>query len=133
MFKKEEVLRWAELLDQVSMEYETAVVPFFEEDYLREFYDWFRIKKRDQKLVPAEEGFAAALRDLSGESVWQPIADKTQRLFGLPKRVCVFEDAAALRDELGGRKGLAPFFFVFDLMFCEYEGFTLCFLSGTNN
>lgn len=28
---------------------------------------------------------------------------------------------------------LAPFFFVFDLMFCEYEGFTLCFLSGSNN
>ncbi len=133
MFTKEEVARYAAVLDQVAMEYEISVIPLFEEDYLREFTELFRIRSRGQKLVPAPEGFAAALRDLSGDDAWQPIADKTNRLFGMPKRVCVFADDEALRRELDRRRGLGPFFFLFDMLFCEYEGFTLCFLSGTNN
>ena len=71
--------------------------------------------------------------EVSGYDVWRSIAEETERLFGLPKRVMVFDDDNALREELGGRKGLGPFFFHFGIMFCEYEGFTHCFISGTNN
>ena len=46
----------------------------------------------------------------------------------------VFDGATAdLCEALGGRRGLSPFFFVFDMMFCEYPECTLCFMSGTNN
>lgn len=121
------------LLDQLAQRYETSVTAFPAGDYLRAFCDFYEIKGRDLKLIPAPEGFHAALRELSGDDVWQPIARETERLFGPPRRVTVFEDDKALRDELEGPEGLAPFFFVFDLMFCEYEGFTLSFLSGTNN
>lgn len=45
----------------------------------------------------------------------------------------LFDDVSGIIDELEGPDGLAPFFFFFDLMFCEYDDFTLCFMSGSNN
>ena len=124
--------RWSQL-DEFAMSYETAVIPFSPGDYLTEFYDFYRIKGRKPTLLPAADSFYEALRQVSGDRVWKPIAEKTESLFGLPSRVMVFDDDARLREALGGRRGLSPFFFVFGLMFCEFEGFTLCFLSGTNN
>lgn len=128
-------VRWEEL-DDFAMVYETAVIPFSRENYLTEFFDFYRIKNRSAALVPSEDSFREALREVSGDSVWEAIAGEAERLFGTPERVMVFPDDAAfraLRDALEGPRGLAPFFFVFDMMFCEYEGFTLCFMSGTNN
>ena len=124
--------RW-DLLDDFAMVYETAVIPFSSGDYLTEFYDFYRIKNRKASLVPSPDGFYETLKEVSGDDRWQPIAEKTESLFGLPTRVTVFDDHTQLRENLGGRRGLSPFFFVFDLMFCEYEDFTLCFMSGTNN
>ena len=133
MFTKEEIRLNAARLNRLAMQVETAVLPLFAEDYLREFYDFFEIKDRDRACLPVKEGCAAALCECCGDDVWRPIAGETERLFGLPRRVTAFEELGSLRDELEGPDGLAPFFFVFDLLFCEYEGFTLCFLSGTNN
>lgn len=121
------------VLDDLAMGYEVAVIPFYEKDYLPEFYDWYRIKDRKAKLVPSEDGFEETLRDVSGEYRWEAIAEKAKDFFGLPCRVMLFDDDARLRDELGGPRGLSPFFFVFGMMFCEYEGFTLCYMSGSNN
>ncbi len=123
------------LLDDLSMGYEVAVIPLYEEDYLAEFYDFYRIRNRDGRLVPSELGFEDSLREVSGEYRWEEIAEKAKAYFGLPMRIMGFEDGAPsdLREALGGRRGLSPFFFVFDMMFCEYEGFTLCYMSGTNN
>ena len=120
-------------LDELAMYYETAVQFFPATGFLEAFLDFYEIKHLDLRLIPAEGGFRETLREVSGDDVFSPIADLTEELFGTPDRVLVFEDASALREELEGPDGLAPFFFVFDLMFCEYEGFTLCFLSGTNN
>ena len=120
-------------LDELAMGYEVAVIPLYEEDYLKEFYDLYEIKNRKPKLIPAEEGFEEMLRAVSGEYRWEEIAALAKRFFGLPRRITAFDDDAKLRDALGGRRGLSPFFFVFGMMFCEYCGFTLCFLSGTNN
>ncbi|MDO4399578.1 MAG: hypothetical protein Q4D27_01360 [Coriobacteriia bacterium] len=120
-------------LDDLAMEYEVAVIPFFKTDYLQEFYDFYEIKRRDAKLTPLQASFEEALREVSGEHRWEAIAKKAKELFGLPSRVMVFDDVKHLKGELEGPMGLAPFFFVFDMMFCEYEGFTLCFMSGTNN
>ena len=128
--KREE--QW-EQLDELAMAYEVAVIPFCEEDYLKEFYDFSRIRNRSPMLVETEEGFDESLRDVSGEYRWEEIARKARDLFGLPRRILFFDEDSRLRDELGGRRGLSPFFFVFGMMFCEYEGFTLCFMSGTNN
>ena len=122
-----------DLIDDLAMGYETAVIPFFSNDYLTEFYDFYRVKNRNAKLLPSEESFEETLRNVSGDDCWKPIADKAKDLFGLPKQVTVFEDVTKLKDEMGGRRGYAPFFFVFDIMFCEYESFTLCFISGSNN
>ena len=120
-------------LDDLAMEHEVAVIPFFETDYLQEFYDFYEIKQRGAKLAPCQAGFEEALRDVSGEHRWEAIAQKAKELFGLPNRGMVLDDAKSLKGELEGPEGLAPFFFVFDMMFCEYEDFTLCFMSGTNN
>lgn len=133
MLEKTDLLEKVHVLNDVAMEYEVAVVPLFEEDYRKEFYDFYEIKNRDAKPIPAEEGFEETLKSMSGEFRWEAIAEKTESLFGLPARVTVFDDDADLREELGGPDGLSPFFFVFDLMFCEYEDHTLCFLCGSNN
>ncbi len=122
-----------DLLDDIAMGYEVAVIPLFKQDYLNEFYDFYEVKDRTSKLVPSEEDFDGALRSMTGEYRWKEIAGKTKELFGLPSRVMYFEDVKRLREELDGPDGLAPFFFVFDMMFCEYEEYTLCFLYGTNN
>ena len=121
------------LLDDLAMRYEVAVKPLYEEDYLDEFYDFYEIKNRKAKLVPSTEGFEETLKNVSGEYSWEAIAEKTESLFGLPVRVTVFDNDEKLREELEGPEGLAPFFFVFDLMFCEYGEYTLCFISGSNN
>ena len=121
------------LLNDFAMGYETAVAPMFSDDYLQEFYDFYRVKNRKRKLVPFDKGFHEALKEVSGDDCWRPIAEKTELLFGVPACVTVFDDDTALREEMGGQRGYAPFFFVFGIMFCEYEKFTLCFISGTNN
>ena len=120
-------------LNELAMVYETSVQLLPAEDYLTCFYDGYEIKNRAQNLVPAEGSFEETLREVSGYDVWQPIAAKTRELFGAPERVMVFDDTSVLREELEGPEGLAIFYFVFDLLFCEYEDFTLCFLSGSNN
>ena len=121
------------LLNDLAMRYEVAVKPLYEEDYLKEFYDFYEIKNRRAKLVPAEEGFEETLKNVSGEDSCEAVAEKTKSLFGLPVRVTVFDNNVKLREELEGPDGLSPFFFVFDLMFCEYGEYTLCFISGSNN
>ena len=121
------------LLNNLAMRYEVAVKPLYEKDYLKEFYEFYEIRNRKAKLVPAEEGFEETLKKVSGEYRWEAIAEKTKCLFGLPLRVTVFDNDAKLRGELEGPGGLSPFFFVFDLMFCEYGEYTLCFISGSNN
>lgn len=123
----------AALLDELAMRYETAVQVLPGAGYLEAFLDFYEVKNRGQRLVPAEGSFREALREVCGDEVWEPIARQTEALFGTPERVTVFEDDAALRDELEGPEGLGPFFFLFDLVFCEYGPFTLCFISGTNN
>ena len=124
--------RWSQL-NGLAMRFETAVVPFPAQGYLDEFYEFYEIRNRKPVLIPSEEAFRDALREVSGDDVWEPIAKKTEEFFGLPERVMVFGDDTELREELGGLDGLSPFFFVFGIMFCEYEDFTLCFMSGSNN
>ena len=121
------------LLNDFTMQYEVGVKLLYEKNYLKEFYDFYEIRNRKAKLVPAEEGFEETLKNVSGEYRWEAIAEKTKSLFGLPLRVTVFDDDTKLKEELEGPDGLAPFFFVFDMMFCEYVEFTLCFISGSNN
>ena len=133
MLAEDPVLKKAEELYELAMVYEVSVLALRADDYLNGFYDFYEIKDRDHKLIRSPYPFNEALRELSGDDVWQPIADMTLRLFGEPLDVKVFDDFTALTDELEGPDGLAPFFFVFDLMFCEYDSFTLCFISGTNN
>jgi hypothetical protein len=128
-----DVLARAALLDDFAMVYETSVTIFPAEDTLKEFCAHFEIEGAGLALVPSPEGFYGTLKEVCGYDVWQPIAGKTAELFGMPSRVTVFEDVSAVTEKLEGEDGLGPFFFVFDVMFCEYGGFTLCFISGTNN
>ena len=95
-----------DLLDDFAMGYETAVTPMFSDDYLQEFYHFYRVRSRKSKLVPSEDGFHETLKDVSGDDCWRPIAEKTELLFGLPARVTVFEDDEELREEMGGRRGM---------------------------
>ncbi len=135
MADREALLELTEPLNELANYYEVSVDVFTEEDYLTEFLDWFRIKKnRDAELTESPDGgFRETLRETAGPGRWEFIADKTEELFGLPRRVTVFKDDSGIIDELDGPKGYAVWFFVFGIMFCEYDGFTLCFMSGTNN
>lgn len=128
-----DVRKKAGILDDLTMKYEVAVQALFEKDYLKEFCDFYEIKNRSAKLIDSPDPWHDALKELSGDDVWRHIAGDTEYLFGEPDRVRIFDDVGKLTDELEGPDGLAPFFFVFDIMFCEYDGFTLCFMSGTNN
>ncbi len=67
--------------------------------------------------MPAVGGFYASLKEISGDDAWQPIAEKTESLFGYPLRAAVFEDDAALRDEMKGPDDPGPFCFIFGIMF----------------
>ncbi len=134
MIDKENIFDKVDMIYDLAMEYEVAVIPFFEDDYLNEFFDFYRIKNRDVKLIPSEEDFDESLKNLNGEYRWETISEKAKSVFGLPNRVMIFDNYdMVLMEQLGGRNGLTPFFFVFDLMFCEYEDYTLCFISGSNN
>lgn len=75
------------MLDKLAMEYETSVQAFGAEDYLREFYDFYEIKNRDHKLIPSPDTFYETLKEVSGDDVWEPIAKKTESLFGVPARI----------------------------------------------
>lgn len=120
-------------LNELAMVYETGVKLFFEKNYLKEFYDFYEIKTRKNRLLVSPCAFEETLKEVSGDDCWKPIADKVKSLFGIPVRVMVFDDVRSLKEELGGPEGLSPFYFVFDLVFCEYEDYTLCFISGSNN
>ncbi len=124
----------AALLDDFAMDHETAVTWLPAGDYLKAFCDLYRIRRRDFRLVPSAQGFYERLREMCGDRRGIAVAEMAERLFGMPGRVADFEDAGPAIDQLetsGG--GLGPFYCVFDVMFCEYEGFALCFISGTNN
>ncbi len=124
----------AALLDDFAMEYETAVIYLDADNYLEQFYDLYFFKNRSWKLIPAEESFQGALDRLCGEDDGKLIAEKTESLFGLPKHIMVFDEVAELISELEAcSDGWGPFYIVFDLIFCEYEEYTLCFITGTNN
>lgn len=120
-------------LNELAMVYETGVSLFSGKDYLKEFYDFYEIRSRKEKLVPSPCTFEETLKDVSGDDCWKPIADKTKSLFGIPGRIMVFENVRDLQEELGGPDGLSHFYSVFDLMFCEFGDYTLCFISGSNN
>ncbi|MBQ5399420.1 MAG: hypothetical protein IIU14_08325 [Ruminococcus sp.] len=132
--KNDEILsEKVRLLDELAMEKEVCVQAFDIENYLTEFYDFYEIKNRKQSLIQSPKNFDMTLKELAGDDVWLPIAESAESLFGEPERVMIFDDYSALIGELEGEDGLGPFFFVFDIMFCEYDGFALCFISGTNN
>ena len=135
MKERNELLDKVLPLDEFSKGYETSVTLLTEEDYLTEFFDWFHIRKnRDAELIGSPDGgFRESLREVSGYDSAEIIADRTEELFGTPRRITVFRDDSAIRDELVGPRGYAFWFFVFGIMFCEYDCFTLCFMSGTNN
>lgn len=115
------------------MKYEVSVHAFSADGYLNEFYDFYEIRDRSHALAASLDSFREALKELCGDDVWLVIAEQTEALFGEPKLVEVFENSSAVIDELEGADGLAPFFFVFGLLFCVFDGFVLCFISGTNN
>lgn len=124
-------------LDVFCMVYEVAAQVFFGGGYLEGFYDFYEIKSRELRLITSPFSFEDTLKEVCSDDVWRHIYEKTVSLFGRPDRVAVFEDdgqrSGRLISELEGPDGLAPFFFVFDIMFCEYDGFALCFISGSNN
>lgn len=128
-----EVLEKIWQLGELTMENEVAVIPFSSGDYLNEFYRFYNIINRDQKLVPASDSFYEELKEIETYDTWREIIAQIKSNFGVPSGIKVFENLPALIKELEGPFGFAPFFFVDDLFFCEYEGFTLCFISGTNN
>ena len=120
-------------LDDLAMGHEVAVIPFSSGNYLEEFYRFYKIRNRTHKLVSASDAFRGELKELATYDGWREIIKKTKGFFGEPLDIKLLENASALINELEGPLGLAPFFFVDDLIFCEYEDFTLCFMSGTNN
>ena len=63
-------------LNDLAMQNEVGIKPLYEKDYLKEFYDFYEIKNRKAKLVPAEEGFEETLKNVSGEYRWEAIVEK---------------------------------------------------------
>lgn len=130
-----EIAEKTKRLNELAMRYETAVLDFPKEGYLDAFYRFYEMKDRSRELAPSELCFLETLQETVGTDSAGPVAAETERLFGMPKRVLVFEDPKPVAEELEGEggQGPGPFFFIFDLMFCEFKDCTLCFISGSNN
>ena len=133
MFVDNTISEKARTLNDLTMKYEVAAHAFSADRYLNEFEDFYEIKNRNHRLIPSSLPFYDALKELCGDDCFRQIAEMTEIMFGKPKSVMEFENIRPLIDELEGPDGLAPFFFVFDLMFCEFDELTLCLISGTNN
>ena len=122
------------LLDDLAMEYETAVFYLDKDDYLEQFYELNFAVDRTCSLTVYDGSLQDAFADLCGEDAGKLIAEKTESYFGIPKKILFFDDTAKVTDELeAASDGWGVFYIVFDAMFLEYEGFALCFVSGTNN
>ena len=116
------------------MDYDIAVLALPAENCLQEFLDFYEIEAPDAKLVPLELSFRETIEDMGHYDSWQLVADKAEELFGLPARIMVLEDEApVLRGLETSEGGVGPFYVMFWLAFCEYEGFTLCFMAGSND
>lgn len=133
MFIDEALYIKTKILNDTAEKYEASVQTFPAKNYLGEFYDFYEIKNRNQHPVIYKKSFPEALKEVCGDDAYQPLADKTKSLFGAPNRVLLFEDSGRLTDEMSNADSAAPFYIVFDFMFCEYKDFTLLFISGTNN
>ena len=134
MITEHEVLQKVWQLDDHAMEWNTAVMPLPAEDYLETFFDFYEIRDRDLSPVPCGGSLHDSMVMLCGEGRGEPVAEKAESLFGRPGRIMVFEDPGPLTRQLEmSEGGVGPFYFIFDLMFCEYEGFTLCFITGSND
>ena len=122
------------LLDDLAMEYETAVFYLDKDDYLEQFFDLNFTVDRICSLTVYDGELEEAFSDLCGEDAGKLIAEKTESYFGIPKRILFFDDTAKVTDELeASSDGWGVFYIVSDAMFLEYDGFALCFVSGTNN
>ncbi len=133
MFIDESLYIKINIFNDTASRYEAAVHLLPAENYLKEFCNFYEVNTGTQKPLPYQGSFHEALKEVCGDDVYKPLAEKAESLFGVPKRVMMFEDIGKLTDEMGGCDGAAPFYIVFDFMFCEYDNFTLCFISGTNN
>lgn len=129
----DELIRKTEDFNEFSMQYEVYAHVLKNTDYLVEFFDFYEICDREHSLIESTESFNDLMRNLAGDDVFLKIIEKSEALFGTFLSLKVFDDDEKIKEELEGPDGLSIFFFVFDLFFCEYDGFTILFISGTNN
>ena len=134
MLTDQNILDKAGILDDFAVDYDIAVLALPAEDCLQEFLDFYELKAPDAKLVPSELDLRETIEDMGHYDSWQLVADKAEALFGLPERISVLEDEdPVLRSLETSEGGVGPFYVMFCLAFCEYEGFTLCFMAGSND
>ena len=122
------------LLDDFAMESSCAVMPFSKEHYLEEFLKFYEIKGRKHKLKLSQDSLYKNLEEMCAYGKGRPVAEKTEEMFGLPLNIYEFEDEKAITEQMEGMNGgCSGFYFVFYVIFCEYEDFVLCFFSGSND
>ena len=119
-------------LNDFTMKYEAAVIPFSADGYLEEFFDFYKMKRRDHGVTRFSRSLEKTLKSYGGDDCAGPITREIKKTFGLPLDVKVFVNSTYSLHEFEDGDNLTPFFFVFDIVFCEYENFTLCLIFGSN-
>ncbi len=115
---------------------DVTVYLFPKEDTIEEFRIAFKLRVNVEK-----EPIAGDLKSVLGEWYGTEGADRTiteklvetiEYCYGMPEAIYSVKNYEKVTDRLEGRKGYAPYFFVSDFFFADFEKFTAFFIMGNN-
>ena len=109
----------------------------YQENFLMEFCSLFHLKYSDYAIEETDSTLKEELsRWLNGDGksrrLMEAIDFHLMRRAGKPGKISRFTDEKKAIDKLSGTKGYGPYFFIEDLFFVSYKGFTLAFFMGND-
>ena len=110
---------------------------FKRKGYLSSFADYYHVSIQENDLEEVSYSFEEFLKALFADDD-RHLIDGLSHWIGmevgqLKKVFTIKEESSSLLTSLGGEeKGYAPFYFVEDLFFVEFEKMVICFLIGND-
>ena len=109
----------------------------YQENFLMEFSSLFHLKYSELEIEETDTSLKEELTqwfngDGSSKRLMGGIEFHLMRRAGVCRKIYRFKDEKTVFDQLSGRKGYGPFFFIEDLFFASFDGFTLAFFMGND-
>ncbi len=115
---------------------DVTVYLFPKEDTIEEFRTAFKLRVNVEK-EPMEGDLKSVLGEWYGtegndRQITEKLAETVEYRYGTPEAIYSVKDYEKVTDRLEGRKGYAPYYFVSDFFFADFEKFTAFFIMGNN-